>query len=477
MILLLMALAQDPAYGTVTLRAERADGLVARDLDADGRRDLVVQEGRDLRVFLSDGTIGPDPDHTVRLEGGAFLWTFGTLAGRERPALLSAGSRAVTARSFDGRAFGTPTDLVVHPSLFPPLDAGGKPPLRMDFAPDLDGDGRSDVLLFRRDSIFLMRQQEDGSFRCLQKLPVAVGTRAGLPPVPTLPLTETVEVPVLAFGDTDGDGRTDVSRYHEETLGIFLQQATGTFAEMRETELVTSRKKKRRRRFFRFEVPPWIGDFNADGLLDVAVCYCSKGRVHLFYGRPGRTDYSKPDDVKQVNDAWSTGIYTEDLDGDGRLDMIMGVIRKFGVTEGIDVFLSGRISIELHVYAMQASGTYTKDPVQELTFSIPYALQVTRESATVDLTFRPNFSGDVDGDGRRDLLVAADGPALDVYPGVAGRLLSDRPTGRISMAPPPEATHTELFTADLNADGRSDLLLKHVLPGRRRHVLELKLSR
>ncbi|HXG61006.1 MAG TPA: VCBS repeat-containing protein [Planctomycetota bacterium] len=475
----LLALLQDPAFETRTLETGgRADRIVARDLDGDGRDDLVVQNGRDLHVFLQDPRRGfPDqPLQVLRLEPTAFLWTLAALDGR--PALLTAGSRAVQGRPFGPGGFrAEPADLAVHPSLFEGTLAEGRAPLFLDFAPDLDRDGRPDLVLFLKDALLLLKQHPGGEFRALQKVPFPVETAIAVPWAPHQKLTEITTVPVLALGDLDGDGRPDLVTSRDEALIACLQGPDGRYLPPRSFDLAAERR-RRRVRLLQFEVPPRLGDFNGDGLLDVVLVYPSKGRVHAYYGRAGRTDFTQPDDVFHVGDGWSTGVYLEDLDRDGRPDLVMGVIRKFGVTEGVQVFLSGRVDLELHVFPMTPAGRFSKDPVQELRFSIPFSFQLTRESIELDLVFRPNFQGDFNRDGRRDLLVAEDARTLRLYPGVPERFLADAPAGAVTLNPPPETSLTEPFVADLNGDGVSDLILRHTLSVRPpRHALELKLSR
>jgi hypothetical protein len=298
-----------------------------------------------------------------------------------------------------------------------------------------------------------------------------------VPWAPHQKLTETIEVPLLSFGDTDGNGRTDIAYYKEEAIGVFRQQENGTFLAGDSRDLTAEKKRKRGNRFLQFDVPPRVADFNGDGLLDVALIYPSKGRVQIYYGKPGRNDWTQADQVMNVADGWSTGVYLEDLSGRGKLDLVMGVVRKFGITEGIQVFLSGKVDLELHIYPMQEDGRFSKDPVQELPFAIPFSFHVTRDSASLDLVFRPNFKGDFNKDGLRDMLIRVDERTLKIYPGVKDLIISKVPTGTILMNPPEGVSTTEPFVADLNGDGISDLLLKHVLINPSRHVLELKLSK
>lgn len=481
MILALAALLalQDPSYDTIQLETgARTDRIEAQDLDGDGKPDLVIQNGRDLQIFLQkNGTYTPAPQQVVRLDPTVFLWTFGQLDGQKHPAIFTAGSRAIQAIQFDGAAFGAPRDLVVHPSLFQGTCAEGHAPLFAVFAPDLDKDGRSEVLLFQEDEIFVMKQLPGGEFRCLQKLPVPMDVATIVPWGPHQKLTETIGVPILSFGDTDGTGRTDIAYYKEESIGVFHQLENGTFLVGDAKDLTADKKRRRGNRFLQFDVPPRVADFNGDGLLDVALIYPSKGRVHVFYGKSGRKDWATPDQVMNVADGWSTGIYLEDLSGRGKQDLVMGVVRKFGITEGIQVFLSGKVDLELHLYPMQDDGRFSKDPVQELKFSIPFSFHVTRDSASLDLVFRPNFKGDFNKDGLRDMLVRVDDKTLKIYPGVKEHVIQSEPSGTITMNPPEGVSTTEPFVADLNGDGVSDLILKHVLVNPPRHVLELKLSK
>lgn len=476
---LLALAAGDPVFETSRLEAgTRVDKMLARDLTGDGYPDLLVQSGRDLYVFRFEKGRGFAPSPApLRFDGTVFLWTLGALDGHPAPVLLTAGSRGVQGHPFEGGAFrARGIDLVVHPSALEGNASEGTAPAYVDFAPDLDRDGRSDVVLFGTEETLVMRQFAETDFRCLQKLPLAIDVTTALNWAANQKVREVTTIPSLSFADADGDGRADLTYYREESIGVFRQRADGRFAPLETHDLVQDKQKRRSRRFFQYDLPPRMGDFNKDGVLDVAVIYPSKGRVHVHYGRAGRAAPSEPH-VLKIADGWTTGIYLEDLDADGKSDLIMGVVRKLGISDGIKVFVSGKVNLELMIFPMEAAGRFADSPVRQLIFEIPFTFEMTRESGTLDVTFRPSFRGDFNKDGLRDLLVAADARTLSIYPGVAGRGIDDRPAGKIVMNPPEGVATTEPFVEDFNRDGVSDLVLKHLLIEQGKHVLEVKLSR
>src|SRR5262245_9795418 len=286
MLIALLLLTQDLPFDTLPLEAgAKADAVVFKDLDGDGRPEIVVQSGRDLHVFPNENGRFPEkPAAILRLDPRVFLWTLRTLDDPKRPSLLTQGARGLQAHAPSGRSFGPPRDLVVHPSLFEGVVAEGKPPAALDFAPDLDADGRPELLLFQRSGLWIMTSDAAGEWRCRQKLAVPVDVVTTLPWRPQLNLSERASIPVYVFGDLSGARRPDVGVYREESVLGVEQAAAGHFRDAQDRELAVE-KKRARRRYFQFDLPPRIADVNGDGLLDVVLVYPSKGRVHVYEGR------------------------------------------------------------------------------------------------------------------------------------------------------------------------------------------------
>lgn len=476
MALILVFLLQDPAFDTARIDpGAPVDQVEARDVDGDGRKDLLLQSGKDIRLYRQreKGAFPAQPDQTVRLSADTFLWTIARVGS---VSLLTATSRGLQRLPFRDGRFGAAEDLAIHPNLFEGQSSERKPPLFSAFAPDVDGDGRDDAFLFQRDEVWLLRQFDGAEFRLQQKLPVPVEVATMILPGPHQKIREIASIPKIALADFDGDGRVDLAYYRDEAFGVFRRREDGTFDEGGWYDL-SQKRHRSRHRYLKFEVPPEVADFNGDGAADLAMAVPSKGRVLIFHMRAGRTDFRAPDHVVKIDDGWTAAIHAVDMNRDGRPDLVMAGVRKLDILGGIQAFLSKTVDLELHFYLARPGGTLPAQPDQILTFTIPFTFHATRENASMDLVFRPNLHGDYDGDGLHDVLVWQDAKTLAVYRGDAGSAVARRPSFRLAIDAPQSTAWTEPIVEDLNGDGRSDLILKYVLLGGERHVLELKLSR
>ncbi len=477
-LLIAALLCQDPAYDSKMLAVgPSVDQILVRDVDGDGRDDLLVQSGKDLRFFRNDPDKGipEQATQTLRFDANVYLWSPARIRNKSSWAVVTQSPRGIHEIPFADGAFAPRSqDLVIHPTLFEGESGEARPPARVEFAPDLDGDGLSDLLLFREEEIFVLVQRQPGTFRLAQKLPLPDDAKMTIAWSPTMANKEERTIPMLTFGDANGDGRPDITFYREESIAVYAQKEEGRFVAGSSQDLAKE-KDKNRARFVKFELPPIIADFNRDGVQDLALPYPREGRVHIFYLSGSRSNWTDPDDVIQVGDSWTVGVYAEDLDGDRKPDLVVGIIRKFGIFGGIQAFVSGKVKLELHVHRMRSR--FDKDPDQVLTFEVPFSFNVTRTEATVDLAFRPTMEADVNGDGARDLLLSDDAETIRIYYGSKERGFHQEAGGKIVLGAPQGVSYTHVTAADFNKDGRSDLVLKHIHIDQQRHFLQLKMSR
>lgn len=188
-----------------------------------------------------------------------------------------------------------------------------------------------------------------------------------------------------------------------------------------------------------------IPDVDGDGRGDVAVASRGgdgEGRVDLFSGATGtliRAFLSPDPEPNGLFGIWLAGI--EDLDGDGRGDVILSGTRETGGPAG-----------RPRVYVVSGA---TGDLLYTLTSPDPTATALLIQVASVP---------DVDGDGRPDVLV---GSSLAIgTPESAGRVdLFSGATGapiRAFKSPDPEvfgAFNAVTGVPDVDGDGRGDVVI------------------
>ncbi|MFB3065213.1 MAG: FG-GAP repeat domain-containing protein, partial [Planctomycetota bacterium] len=85
--------------------------------------------------------------------------------------------------------------------------------------------------------------------------------------------------------------------------------------------------------------------------------------------------------------------------------------------------------------------------------------------------------GDLDGDGRRDLLVSREPALLGIYRGVPETLFEEKPAATVAIPDPTEYAQIKSAAGELNGDRRSDILVHYQGRGDRRDKLVLLLSR
>lgn len=453
---------------------DRVDHVTMADVSGDGKKDILLQNGHDIRFFVQQPSgFAAKPDHVVRLPGNAFLWTLGKMADDGRPGLVAMTSGGVLVYPPIGAASKDPTEVLILPQMFE--GESTKPPQYTDFLPDLNDDGRSDIVVFGkgRMSIFLRR---DGRFTLHQKIQIPMESDLAMPVGPNRAIEDVLYVPMLSFGDVNGDGRKDIGYFHAYRLTNIVQDDQGRFRTSEKGTTDFSEGKKRRRHYINVELPPQVKDLNGDGALDIVTVDPRKGRIKVYYAKKGGVAYDAPDEILNLN-GWSAGCFLKDINGDGRLDLVATEVNKMGVVDGLKTFLSKKVSVHLVFFPMGSNGRLATEAVQRITFSIPYVVQLTLEEGTIDLVFRPNLDGDFNGDGYRDVLIKLDDDALDLYEGTKEGAMSADRSRQIAISPPAGVDRSDPFIDDLNGDGVSDILLRHFDVDEQKQHVELLMSR
>jgi hypothetical protein len=239
---------------------------------------------------------------------------------------------------------------------------------------DFNADGKPDVLAYSVNnsgpgSLIVLPGDGTGS------LGTAVSSAANLAPTK------------IAAADMNRDGVPDAvlagTLRAAPMVSVVLNQGKGTFAGERDYPLPD------------FPDSLAVGDFNGDGNMDVAVgvgapnaSNSAANGVYVLLGQAGGT-LSAP--VRIDSSVYPVSLAVRDLNGDGRADLVIA-------DQGFFAPGGKQVNGALHVYLGNANGTFT--------------------AAAALSTPATNYSqaalGDLDGDGKVDLIVAGN---------VAGNLL------------------------------------------------------
>ena len=212
----------------------------------------------------------------------------------------------------------------------------------------------------------------------------------------------------MAVADLNGDGNLDivVSEYVGSAIAVLLGKGDGTFQPLISSPALPGGQTVR------------VGDFNRDGLLDVAleVTSCPGPCVSVLLGN-GDGSFQPP--VTLPLPEYIEDLVVGDLDGDGKLDIVW----------------ESSISVDAHVLLGNGDGTFRTGPVYLLYGTGPDSLAL----------------GDLNRDGILDL-VSTGGFFVDVFLGNGDGTFG--PDERIPVIQGGGSTQI----ADMNEDGIPDVV-------------------
>lgn len=488
--------------------AARPGILKAIDVDGDGGDDLAILDGSGddplrIRLSIQSGQLGPEQRFGVETPRAI---AFANVDGKPGAEVLTIEAQSGRARVFtldEGEEDGAQrrARLIFYP--LPPGNARG----RSLAIGDLDGDGKTDVVVTdpANAQFLVYRQHERSGLGTGQTFPGLAGGRAvrladfdgdGKAEVVVLsepekqigrsvladdrlsfpaPLPLSGGEPVaLEVADLDGDRtpellyvvRTKVKEADSYVLHALKREKSGSFVPFRwgQDDAV--------------EIPGLTGappavrvlDVNGDGQADV-LAFNAYGPPVLLLGRPGGVPPAPAGgSLGPLAGVSPTGLTVADLDGPALIVAQNTFARNLrldqaGQWEVKDQYNTGRGTAQvLGAAALDSDGDGRKEIVlldrtsKSLLF-LDRKDGVYRPSGTLSvgpIDFQGLDVADLDGDGRDDLLLAGTekfGVVLTGHTGQRLKALAGYETIR------EEARLGDLAVGDLNADGRTDIIL------------------
>ena len=367
----------------------------------------------------------------------------------------------------------------------------------LDISRDVNRDGLDDFVVPDIDGFWIATQLRDGSFTDPIKLgppdpfldKIALDHTHPYREVGITPLTVHWYLSRLHQMDYDQDGRSDLVFWNADHFDVYRQDARGMFSPVAETFTVDIpfdtdgaysiafdfkgenmfslilgfRKNTKRRVLHTFQ------DLNGDNVADLMI-HSLEGRslgkqrslyeVHLGTPTPDGIVFAqnvsmtiRPRGTAGGLQPWGySSQWFQDLDGDGKTDMRFKDV-KTGLMGMSRAMLGKSIAIDIEFYHTEADSPPDK----------PTARRKIRPDLDIFETDRVFFPvvllGDVNGDGRSDLLVGKHWEELHVFFGIPGPKLLARTPQKVAVAMPNDERNARLV--NLNRDNKQDLLIHY----------------
>ena len=347
-------------------------------------------------VLAQTPTFAPVTTYSTGANNYPYSVALGDVNGDGRPDIVSANGSSSTAGVFLGQANGGFASMTAY-------STGAFSYPRSVALGDVNGDGRLDIVTANssRSEVGVLLGQISGGFA----------------PVTAYSVGATSYPSSVTLGDVNGDGRLDIvtANGNSSTVGVLLGQAGGGFAPVTIYSTGASSNPN----------SVTLGDVNGDGQLDIVTANTDAGTAGVLLGQT-RGSFGSVTAYSTGANSAPHSVTLGDVNGDGRLDIVTA--NSNTATAGV---LLGQTSGGFGPVTTYSTGG----------FNSPYSASL----------------GDMNGDGRLDIVTANNGTST------AGVLL-----GQVGGTFGPATNYSTggqpwLATlGDVNSDGRLDIVTANI---------------
>jgi VCBS repeat protein len=410
-----------------------ADGtrLALRDVNGDGRRDMikVAPEGFRVSMQQGDGSFQGGERPTLEWPGSHLAWCLADLSGDDVIELVTLTASGEVISYSAGDSGFTEGRSVLKSQSYLPHGVN-----RMGFARDVDVDGRLDLVLPGSGKYRIHLQADDGSFADALEIAfdVDVQYEVGDPGSLDSSFSQSLRVPWFKIEDVDGDGTKDLVSRTEERVDFHLARpelsATPTWS-LDLAELAKSIPKRDGIDLdnllsnidlgVRYTIEELDGQAPRDLVLQLG------GTVKIYLGGSVRGTQEQPDQVLKISGNL-LHVLVRDTDGDAQPDLQL--LRGDKVSLGRVLrwlVLPGTLDFEFFTYA-NTTGAFSRKPTRRNTVSlkIPRLLSLLDEVEEIEDEIDrqqavPARRIDLSGDGLRNDVVDIEDGKLVFFEGCA----------------------------------------------------------
>lgn len=342
----------------------------------------------------------------------------------------------------------------------------------LDLCRDLNDDGLDDFIIPNFDGFQVFVQRKDGTFHNSMDIHA--------PPAMEMSYNDDpwYEARSPYRADMNLDGRKDLVFWVDDHFAIYRQLENGLFDgepvrqrsdipfEHEGTDGLSVGLGEKDVSDTESKALYQVADLDADGIADlVTLTVKSKGvfdkqttyEIHKGHkGEEGRIEFEHLPASRIQSEGIQFSMEEKDFDMDKQIDVVISSV-ELGLGRILAALLTRSINVDLDFYAMQ-EGRYPAKP------NVTRKIKATFDWSTGEVFYPTVLMTDIDANGLVDLLVQLDGDTLRMYPGRADQQLFEREFVDLDVPMPQDPELVEL--ANLNDDGRPDLIIRHRSPSR-----------
>lgn len=447
----------------------------AGDISGDGLIDIVLilsqpSGDKKLQAYIQrqTGRFPPTPTDVIDLDNSVSMVQLFDLDGDAHLEILLIDKSGLSSITFGGEKLGSSRQVVTQPTVFAGTFGGDI--VSGSFIQTISN--RPVAFIPTSDGYYLW-EYISGRFRELAPINFAYYNTNYIRPVKLFlggrqsqQALFSLMLPEIVLSDANGDARQDIYLRWPTRVSIFIQGAEGRFSSQASHD-------------FNFQesvegslCQSALVDFDRDGKLDI-VCCRSEGGIsgaqtvfRFFDASRIETGNHTENHSISLTDACGN-LLIDNFDRKGGVELVVPAI-ELGIMSMVKKMVSKKTDFHILIYPVDNLGRPAREP--QMRKKITCYLDFERSDPTADI--RINWSGDYDGDGIFDLMLANGNDELVFYRGSAEEYLESKADLVLDMPNP-----GDIRPIQLNNDGRSDVVVIHRPQGGRSRLTLLVTNR